>query len=90
MPQHTTPLRATTAKEQIIVYLIIGGCFGAVKDRGGSSLQADDDGAVCCIGEDVPAQAVGLPAEVFGVVEAMAYFGPAAVGGGAGVRHVGV
>ena len=71
-PQKLAALAAAAAEEKIVVDLVVGRRFGAVKHGGRGALETDDHGCVVSVREDVPTQAVRLPAKVLGVVEAAA------------------
>ena len=75
-PQKLAALTAAAAEEEIVVDLVVGGSIGTVEHGRRGSLETDDDCRVVCISEDVPTQAIRLPAKVFCVVETTPYVNP--------------
>jgi hypothetical protein len=66
-PQVLAALAAAAAEEEVVVDLVVGRCLGAVEHGRRGALEADDNGRVLRVGEDVPAQPVRLPAKVLGL-----------------------
>jgi hypothetical protein len=72
LPAIVSALGAATRAEQVVVEFVVAGGFRTVEDGHRSALQTNDDGLVLLVREDVTAQAVLLPAKVFGIVESTA------------------
>lgn len=71
-------LTTATAEEKIVIFPVAATRAGTAKEGQGCALDADDDGLVDFICEDVTSQTVGLPAKVIGIIEAMADWIPLA------------
>ncbi len=77
-PQEMAALAAAAAKEEVVVDLVVHLGARAVVHGGRRALERNGDRGVARVGEDVPAQAVGVPAEAGRVVQRAADVEPAA------------
>lgn len=76
LPAVRSSLATATRAEQIVVQLIITSSLCAIKDGHGCTLQAYDNSPVILVRKDVAAQAILLPAKVFGIVESTSHLLP--------------
>ena len=75
-PEELSALSAAAAEEEIVVDLVVGSRLRTIEDSRRCSFQAYDNGGVLRVGKDVSAQAVRLPAKVFGVVVSVPHVFP--------------
>ena len=69
LPAIMSALGAATRAEQIVIQFVVAGGLCAIEDGHRGALQTNDNRLILLVRKDVTAQAVLLPAKVFGVVE---------------------
>jgi len=78
MPQELPLLCAAATEEEIVVDFVICCRLGSIENRGRSAFNTYDSRFVCGVNKDVSPQAIGFPAKVFRIVEAMPDVNPVA------------
>jgi hypothetical protein len=64
MPGPLALLSTAATEEEVVIDLVISRGSFAIKNGSRRSLQADDDGRVCVVGENMSTKAVTLPSEI--------------------------
>jgi hypothetical protein len=76
LPHGLTTLTAATASKQVVVELVVSSRVCTIKDSRRGSFEANNDGLVLGVCEDMAAQTIILPSKVLGVVEASSDIDP--------------